>query len=94
MPETITFRPDEDAVRAVARKEAIDEARAKAKILARDLGVRLVRVVNFSENSGGYPIPYYSRDAAMGGALEAKAAPETSVTNKEKTRMSEFFFII
>ena len=48
---------DADSVRAEARKEAIDEARAKAKVLARDLGVRLVRVVNFSENSGGYPVP-------------------------------------
>ncbi len=66
---------DEDAVRAEARKEAIDEARAKAKVLARDLGVRLVRVVSFSESGGGYPGPFYRSDMALGGALESKVSP-------------------
>lgn len=66
---------DEDAVRAEARKEAIDEAREKAKVLARDLGVRLVRVVSFSESAGGYPMPFYRSDMAMGGALESKSSP-------------------
>jgi uncharacterized protein YggE len=76
---------DEDAVRAEARKEAIDEARAKAKILARDLGVRLVRVVSFNENGGGYPVPFYSRaDMAM-GASAPKAAPEIAPGENEIT---------
>ncbi len=74
---------DEDAVRAEARKEAIEEARAKAKLLARDLGVSLVRVVNFSENSGGYPVPYYRADLGMGGSMESKAAPEIAPGENE-----------
>ena len=74
---------DTDSVRAEARKEAIAEARAKAKVLASDLGVRLVRVVNFSENSGGYPVPYYSRDLGMGGAMEAKVAPDVAPGENE-----------
>lgn len=45
---------DEDELKRQARKEAIDEAREKAKELAKDLGVKLVRVVNFSE-SGSQP---------------------------------------
>jgi uncharacterized protein YggE len=77
---------DADSVRAEARKEAIDEAREKAQILARDLGVRLVRVVNFSENGGtNYPMPYFSRDMAMGGAMEAKVAPEIAPGENEIT---------
>lgn len=77
---------DEDSVRAEARKEAIDEARAKAQVLARDLGVRLVRVVNFSESGGGYPVPFYGRaDMGMGGAMEAKVAPDIAPGENEIT---------
>lgn len=73
---------DMDTVRAEARKQAIDAARAKAEILADDLDVSLVRVVSFYENSGGYPMPYYGRDMAMGmgGAVANEAkAPTPSV---------------
>jgi len=56
---------DDEKFKAEAREKAIDDARAKAKILASDLGVRLVRVVSFSES--GYPMPYY------GGAMYDKA---------------------
>ena len=56
---------NEDDLKAEARKLAIDEAKAKAEALASDLGVRLVRIVNFSEG-GNYYMPTY----AMG--LEAK----------------------
>ncbi|MFA5999609.1 MAG: SIMPL domain-containing protein [Candidatus Paceibacterota bacterium] len=48
---------DEDGLKAEARKQAIDEAKEKAKVLAKDLGVRLVRITSFSEN-GNYPIMY------------------------------------
>lgn len=74
---------NEDLVRAEARKEAIEEARAKAKILARDLGVRLVRVVSFSENAGGYPMPYYGRGGAMAMDSAMKAAPEIAPGQNE-----------
>lgn len=61
---------DDDAVRAEARGEAIDEAEAKAKVLAKQLGVRLVRVVSFSENGGYYPMPGYGKG---GGVMDAVA---------------------
>ena len=49
---------DIDTKKAEARKLAIDNAKSKAQVLAHDLGVRLVRIVNFNENNtGGYPIP-------------------------------------
>jgi len=44
---------DETAVQGEARAEAIEEARAKAKELAGDLGVRLGKIVSFSEGPTG-----------------------------------------
>lgn len=67
---------DEDALKAEARKIAINKAREKAEVLARDLGVTLVRVVSFSE--GGY-YPMYDRAmsfSAAKGIGENVALPE------------------
>jgi hypothetical protein len=52
----------EDDLKAEARKQAIEKAHTKAEVLARDLGVSLVRVVSFSE---GENYPVYTR-ATMG----------------------------
>ena len=48
----------QDELKSRARKEAIDKARAKAKEMAEQLGVKLVRITNFNE-SGAVPIPPY-----------------------------------
>ena len=63
-------KDDQTAKEAEARGKAIDDARAKADELARQLGVTVVRVVGFSEN-GNYPI-YYAK--AMGGAMSMDSA--------------------
>jgi len=55
----------EDELKAEARKQAIDQAKEKARELASQLGVKLVRITNFSE-SGTAPIFY---------GLEKMAAP-------------------
>ena len=61
---------DEDALKSEARQMAIEKAKAKAEELADQLGVRLVRIMNFSE-SGSYPPMYYAKDVyGMGGAVE------------------------
>jgi uncharacterized protein YggE len=65
---------DEDALKALARKEAIDEARAKAKVLAKDLGVRLGKVTSFNEG-GYYPTPMMYGKVANMGADMAESAP-------------------
>jgi len=66
---------NEDNLKREARKKAIDEAKEKAQILAKDLGVRLGRVVNFSE-SGNYPIPIYARAELMAADVGAPKAAE------------------
>ncbi len=73
----ISFTIDgEDELIREARKQAIDEAREKAEVLARDLDVRLIRIVNFSENGGGMPYPMlYKADAMSVRAESAQSAP-------------------
>jgi uncharacterized protein YggE len=77
---------DTSAVMAEARGKAIADARAKAEVLAKQLGVDLGKVVSFSENGGG-PMPYFAQ--AKGAGMDSIAAPaptlptgqnETSVT--------------
>ena len=53
----------EDDFKIKARKEAIDDAQAKAKVLAKDLGIRLGKMTSFNE-SGNYPMPMYAKTMA------------------------------
>jgi uncharacterized protein len=83
---------DEDAARAKAREAAINDAKAKAEVLADQLGVRLGKIVNFSE-SGNYPGPMYYAKAAMGmgGAdmvANQSAAPVSPGENKITTNVT------
>lgn len=82
---TFTF-DDPNKLQDEARGEAIADAKEKAEVLAKQLGVRLVRVVSFNE-SGGYPAPmYYDRALGMGGAEAAvKSSPEISVGENKVT---------
>ncbi len=64
---------DEDALKAEARQKAIDDAKDKAKVLARQLGVHLGHITSFSEN-GNYPGPImYAK--AMSADSGAEATP-------------------
>lgn len=74
---------DEDDLRATARREAIEEARAKAEVLARDLGVTLVRVVSFSEGSA-YPLYGRAMVAAKGESFDSAAVPPELPQGQEK----------
>ena len=80
---------DEDASRADARKQAIDDAQAKAKKLAEDLGVTLVRIVNFSEGSGYVPMPYYAaKDMSMAIGMGGDAVEEAAVVPMGENRIT------
>ncbi|KND51165.1 MAG: hypothetical protein ABA06_02510 [Parcubacteria bacterium C7867-001] len=74
---------DTSEVTAEARGKAIEDAREKAEKLAKQLGVRLGKVVAFSENGGGYPMMYgYGKGGvAMDAAVEA--APNLPVGQNE-----------
>jgi uncharacterized protein len=67
---------DENAPQEEARAKAIQNAQEEAERLADELGVRLGKMVSFSENSGGYPMPYArSGMMAMDAVAEMKAEP-------------------
>jgi len=79
---------DRQALVAKAREEAINKAKEQAKLLAKQLGVRLGKIMYYNDNSG-YPVPYYGDMAVregMGGGmvLPTKAvlpAGETKITS-------------
>jgi len=84
---SLSFSVDKpEAIKAEARDKAIEDAKTKAKILSKQLGVSLVGVVSFSENNGGYPRPVYG----MGGmdvvsAKVSSVAPEIPVGEDKVT---------
>jgi len=70
---------DEDALAREARNKAIEDAKTQARELAKELGVGLVRIVRFTEDSGGYSIPMLARAefdmAASGEVMQKNALP-------------------
>jgi len=75
---------DPDSVQAQARKKAIDDAKEKAKVLAAQLGVRLVRITSYSD--GGYTpvyrLNYAAKDMAAGAGV-AESAPAPNIQTGE-----------
>ncbi len=67
---------DEDELQREARQKAIMDAKLKAKQLADDLDVRLVRVVSFSENGNPWYPMYATKGYDMAVAESAPAIPE------------------
>jgi hypothetical protein len=69
----VTFTIDEPAeVQQQARTEAIADAKKKAEELASAMGVRIVKIVTFSESTGGtQPPPIFGRGLDSAVAQEA-----------------------
>ena len=65
---------DTDAAKEKVRTEAIADAKTKAQKLASSLGVHLGRLINYSENGNGVPMPM---DAYAGGTLKSASMAST-----------------
>ena len=75
---SISFTVDNpDKILDEARAEAIKDAKEKAKLLSKELGVRLVRVVSFYDNTGGGPMPYYAE--SLGDNMVKTSAPAPTI---------------
>jgi len=75
---------DEDGLRREAREIAIQEAKGKAKELAKDLGVSLVKLVSYSSNEGNIYPQYAKMDMALGvGGGEVSSPAEIPVGENE-----------
>jgi uncharacterized protein YggE len=84
---------NEDGLRADARAQAIEDAKSKAKILAKQLGVRLGDIVSFDEN-GNSPIPmYYDKAMTVGGAPEVSTPTLPTGENKIQSNVTIVFEI-
>lgn len=69
---------NDDAVVEEARSKAIAQAKAKAQKLADELGVKLIRVVSYSDNGGAMPYMNYAGNTMMAkdvSMTEGTAAP-------------------
>lgn len=82
---SLVFKVDNlDKVQEEARQKAIADAKEKAKMLAVSLGVRLGKIVSFSEFGGGPPTPVFYADAfGKGGDISASAVPATPTGENE-----------
>jgi uncharacterized protein len=70
----LTFTIDDTAaLKNEARTAAITDAKAKAKVLADQLDVRIVKMVGYYEDEGYNPVPYYG----MGGDMAMMAKEES-----------------
>ncbi len=76
---------DPEKLKSEARQEAIDNAKAKAKDLAKALGVTLGKVSSFSESSsdGSIPVPMYSSAKEGYGIGGGGAAPDIQTGQNE-----------
>lgn len=69
---------EQNTTKDAARNQAIANAQSKAQTLADQLGVRLGKVLSFSESASGnagYPVPMYDRSES-GGGLGGATVPE------------------
>ncbi|MDQ1282060.1 MAG: uncharacterized protein QG630_411, partial [Patescibacteria group bacterium] len=73
-----------EKLKADARAKAIADAKDKAKVLAKSLGVRLDKIISFSDNDGGYyPMMYKASAMDVGG--EASSAPNIAAGEQKIT---------
>lgn len=74
---------NDDALKAEARAKAIVDAKAKAFILAKTLGVGLGDIVSFNEFGGPVPLYGYATGLGFGGDSEKSAAPSIPTGENE-----------
>lgn len=74
---------DPEKLQAEARTKAIIDAKKKAKTLEKQLGIKLGKIVNFSENTGGYPGPFYLEAKDMGDSTGERVALEIPTGENE-----------
>ena len=83
---SLSFKIDNpDSLKAKARAMAIKDAKEKAKALAKQLGVDIIRVVGFSESSYDRPQPIYmARSMKLDAAMdEGTSVPEPDIPTGE-----------
>ncbi len=66
----LNFKIDNpEKLKEQAREQAINDAKDKANALKSQLGIKLDRIINFSEGVSGYPVPMYEMLKSSGGGV-------------------------
>lgn len=73
-----------EKLKADARAKAIVDAKAKAKVLGKSLGIRLEKIISFSDNGGGY-YPMMMKATAMDSAVGSSAMPNIATGEQKIT---------
>ena len=81
---------DEEVLKIEARKKAILDARNQAKILAKDLGIRLGKVVSFSEGQDFYA-PMYEKAIAQDSLMISRSSIAPQIPKGENTIISKVY---
>lgn len=81
---------DMEAAKAEVRKQAIQDAKEKAKVISKELGVKFDEIISFYESGqDGYPMPM--AEMGYGGTayatMDAKVAPSLPVGENKLTTM-------
>ena len=79
------FVDDPEKFKAEARKTAFDKAEVKAKEMAKLTGVRLGKVVTFSESYNGQPPIYYEKAYGIGAGMGGGGVPDIQSGSQEVT---------
>ncbi|MEA4910832.1 26 kDa periplasmic immunogenic protein [bioreactor metagenome] len=82
---------DVEAVKDSARDLAIQDAKDKASVLAKSLGVKIKRIVSFSDNNGvAAPYPAVYRDSMnyAAGAVELQSAKVANIAEGQQDVVS------
>lgn len=90
-----TFGVDkEEGVIAQARNEAITNAKEKAKLIAKGLGVRLVKIVAFNENENLYGAPMMAKESFGLGGGDAVSIPQMPTGENKYSRTVQLTYEI
>ncbi|MEN9338480.1 MAG: hypothetical protein RI945_205 [Candidatus Parcubacteria bacterium] len=73
-----------DALKDEARAEAIEDAKEKAKDLSKSLGVRIKRIISFSDDSGNMYMPMMYKAMSDSSAPVAGATREATIAEGEQ----------
>lgn len=93
----ISFEVDDTtALQKQARDKAIVDAKEKAEVLARSLGVQLGTVVSFSEGYDASPVPYYNsyEKYSMVADTAGAVSPEVQTGSLDISKTVSITFVI
>lgn len=79
---------DPEKLKADARAKAIEDAKMKAEVLAKQLNVRVVRMTGYYEESGDYYEPYAFNSKVMAMDMEESAFGGANMPTGEESTMA------